>query len=155
MVIIVQNCYLMNLLRTPETSTARRLHQDGCELPDGLEHISGAWLLVSTTRCAHHSATSCPPGASGAAALVGGALCPPSAPAPSSAKAHSLRGWRALRLSVLVMTDLRFVYGSGRLSHSFGVWVVTFPSCFRNPTWLVVAGDSRMCLDSQACLHAK
>ena len=32
--------------------------------------------------------------ASGAAALVGVALCCPSAPAPSSAEAHSLRGWR-------------------------------------------------------------
>ena len=35
-------------------------------------------------------------GASGAAALVGVALCCPSAPAPSSAEAHSLRGWRDL-----------------------------------------------------------
>ena len=35
-------------------------------------------------------------GASGAVALVGVALCCPSAPAPSSAEAHSLRGWRDL-----------------------------------------------------------
>ena len=35
-------------------------------------------------------------GASGAAALVGVALCCASAPTPSSAEAHSLRGWRDL-----------------------------------------------------------
>ena len=35
-------------------------------------------------------------GASGAAALVGVALCCPSGPAPSSAEAHFLRGWRDL-----------------------------------------------------------
>ena len=35
-------------------------------------------------------------GASGTAALVGVALCCPSAPAPSSAEAHPLRDWRDL-----------------------------------------------------------
>ena len=41
-------------------------------------------------------------GASGAAALVAVALCCPSAPAPWSAEAHPLRGWRDLCVCMCV-----------------------------------------------------
>ena len=50
-----------------------------------------------------------PGGASGAAALVGVALCCPSAPAPSSAEAHPLRDWR----------DLRYLFPTAEHGHLF------------------------------------
>ena len=43
--------------RPPEWSTEGRLNEDDCALPDGLDDMPGAWLLVSITRCTHPSAT--------------------------------------------------------------------------------------------------
>ena len=69
----------------------------------------GRWLAAqsSTGNCEAVG------GASGAAALVGVALCCPSAPAPLSAEAYSLRGLRDLCFLFFSLSHWAAVDGAG------------------------------------------